>query len=174
MLSSDTVTNSYGTTENSCIESNDTTVTVDQSAKSTGSSVAAASGGAAILSSLSNLSSPQGLYMSMNQFQLILLTLLTNAYIPKKVVDYLAGMKSTTCSFGFIPFKKIPGFTSLIDWFYFKRTYYKLDYFGIESGSTFVDTFSLMCIFAIIVIIHSLIAVLYAFCRKNSESKSGK
>lgn len=148
--------------------------TVDQGTQTTGSSVAAASGGLALLSSLSNLSSPQGLWMSMNQFQLIIMTLLTNAYTPKKVVDYLAGMKTTTCSFGFLPFKKIPGFDRLVQWFDYDIKFYKLDYFGVESGSAFVNIFSLACILALIVFFHIFFLILYKAIYNKPKSKPSK
>jgi hypothetical protein len=43
-----------------------------------------------------NISTPQGLWMTMNQFQLILLLLLTNSYISESIVSYLTGLKAST------------------------------------------------------------------------------
>ena len=98
----------------------------------------------ALISSVANMSSPQTFWMTLKQFQLILLTLLTSAYIPSKIVKFMAGMKSSTCSFSFIPFDKMPIFDKLIDWIDIDLDYDKLDYFGIESGSSFVNVFSIL------------------------------
>ena len=108
----------------------------------------------------------------MNQFQLILLTLLTNTNIPDKIIDYLSGMKSTTCSFGFLPFDKIPGLSSLVDYLDFRVSYFKLDYFGIESGSTIVSAFSLICVFSLIFTCHVIFIILFKYMDINiPESK---
>ena len=97
----------------------------------TGQAAAAAAGGAAALFSFCNLSTPTGLWITMNQFQLILLLLLTKSSIPKSIVDYLSGLKATTCSFNFIPFKDIPWFYRLIEYLNSALPRKELDYFGI-------------------------------------------
>ena len=66
------------------------------------------------LLSICNLSTPHGLWMAIDQFQLILLLLLAKANIPQRVVDYLSGMKDTTWSFNIIPLKRFR--VSLILW----------------------------------------------------------
>ena len=73
-----------------------------------GQAVAGAAGGVAVVFSLWNISTPTGLWITMNQFQLIMLLLLTNSSIPLSIVAYLSGLKTTTCSFNFLPFKNIP------------------------------------------------------------------
>ena len=60
------------------------------------------------------------------------------------IVDYLTGLKATTCSFNAIPFKDIPGVDSAVDWFDSNLEFRELDYFGIVSGSSFVNNFSLL------------------------------
>ena len=106
--------------------------------------MAAAGVSFALFSSVANMSSPQTFWMTLKQFQLILLTLLTSAYIPSKIVKFLSGMKSSTCSFSFIPFDKMPGIDKIIDWLDIDLRYGKLDHFGIESGSAFVNVFSII------------------------------
>ena len=108
---------------------------------STGQAVAGAAGGASALFSFCNLSTPTGLWITMNQFQLILLLLLTKSNIPKSIVDYSSGLKATTCSFSFIPFKDISGFYRLIEYLNSSLPRKELDYFGIFSGSKFSSNF---------------------------------
>lgn len=103
----------------------------------------------------------------MNQFQLILLLLLTNAYIPKGVINYLVGLKATTCSFNFIPFKDIPGLNSAVGWMDSKIIQDELDYFGIFSGSSFVNNFSVLCIMVILALFHLLFTGFYLLLKSK-------
>ena len=107
----------------------------------------------------------------MNQFQLILLLLLTKSNIPKSIVDYLSGLKATTCSFNFIPFRKIPGLNRLVDSLDFALPNKNLDYFGIFSGSTLANNFSLIWFLLIFAVIHSIFWVVNKVLRKRVESK---
>ena len=121
-----------------------------------GQAISGVAGGASAVFSFWNLSTPSGLWITMNQFQLILLLLLTKSSIPRSIVDYLSGLKATTCSFNFIPFKDIPGFNFIINYLTFSLPKKELDYFGIFSGSTFANNFSLICILLIFSSVHSL------------------
>ena len=107
----------------------------------------------------------------MNQFQLIMLLLLTKSNIPRSIVSYLSGLKATTWSFSFIPFKNIPGLNKMVDKLDFKLPDKELRYFGIASGSTFVNNFSLICIILIFVAIHSLFQLIHRLFRQKIKSK---
>ena len=126
-----------------------------------------------VVMSMWNMSSPQGLWMTMNQFQLILLILLTGAFIPHIVVDYLSSLKASTWSFNFIPFKDIPGFDAFIEWLDTELDLPELDHFGLISGSAFVKNFSLICIIVILIGITLIFLVAYKNW-KPSEAKSAK
>lgn len=89
------------------------------------------------------MSTPQAVWMTMNQFQLILLLFLSGAFIPKMVEDYLKSMRLTTCSLNFIPFKDIPYIKEVIKYLDFVQVNDELDKFGIFSGSAIVNNFSL-------------------------------
>ena len=123
-------------------------------------SVVGVVGTTAILS-LWNLSTPQGIWITLNQFQLILLLLLTNSHIPIFIVDYLSGLKATTWSLNFIPFKDIPGFKKIIELIDFRMVNTNLRYFGLLSGSTIVNNFSLLWVFWIIFIFHLIFLPIY-------------
>ena len=127
--------------------------------------------GITALFSLCNLSTPSGLWITMNQFQLIMLLLLTKSRIPKSIVDYLAGLKATTWSFNFIPFKDIPGFDKLTNYFDFKLISKTLGYFGIFSGSTFSNNFSLMWILVLIIWIHLIYSTIQKLLLNKVKSK---
>ena len=96
------------------------------------------------VSSFISLSSPHGFFMIVKQFQLILLTLLTNVYIPNNIIEFTSGMKWFTCSFSFIPFHKIYGLDKLVDWFDSDLKFDRLKHFDIESGSSFINMLSIL------------------------------
>ena len=101
--------------------------------------------------------------MTANQFRLILMILLSGAYIPFIIVDYLSSLKATTCSFNFIPFKDIPGLDVVVEWFDTEIPISELYHFGFLSGSSFVNNFSLICIVLILFIITFIFLGLYKF-----------
>jgi len=129
--------------------------------------------GLSVVMSMWNLSTPQGLWMTMNQFQLILLILLTGAYVPNLIADYLSSLKATTWSFNFIPFKDIPGVDTFTDWLNSDIEIPELDHFGLISGSAFVNNFSLICIIVILIGFTLTFVVAYKNW-KPSEAKSAK
>ena len=149
----------------SCTITQSSLSTVAGLAKTSTQSVVGAVAGATAVFSLWNMSSPQGIWIAMNQFQLILLLLLTNSHIPKSIVDYLSGMKATTCSLNFIPFKDIPGLNTIVDWFRFDQSMDNLSYFGIFSGSSFSNNFSLICVFVIIMMTHLMFYLLFRYLK---------
>ena len=124
-----------------------------QKASVVNQSVVGAAAGATVVFSMCNLSTPQGVWITMNQFQLILLLLLTNSHIPQSIVDYLSGLKATTWSLNFVPFKDIPGVKTAIDWLDFGLDNNDLKHFGLLSGSTFVNNFSLVWVILMIIVI---------------------
>ena len=123
------------------------------------------------LFSLWSASAPTGLWITMNQFQLIMLLLLTKSNIPNSIASYLSGLKVTTWSLNFIPFKDIPGFDKMVNGIDFRLTYVELKYFGIKSGSTFANNFSLICIVLILIAIHCLFLLIYRLLIHKVKSK---
>ena len=136
-----------------------------------GQAVAGAAGGASAIFSVWNISAPTGLWITMNQFQLIMLLLLTKSNIPRSIVSYLSGLKATTCSFNFIPFKDIPGIGKMANDLDFGLPDKDLSYFGIISGSTFTNNFSLICIILIFVAIHSIYLLIHKLLKRKVMSK---
>ena len=158
--------------------SNNTWALLTNTSSSTSSSTSQAAvssivGASAVLS-MCNLSAPQGLWMTMDQFQLILLLLLAKANIPQKVVDYLSGMKDTTWSFNLIPFKDIPGISKLIESLDFLLDNNDLKYFGLFSGSFLVNNFSFIWIILIITLFQFFVIPTYLIWSKKSKPDTKK
>ena len=97
-----------------------------------------------LISALVSLSSPHRFFMIIKMFQLILLTLLTNAYIPNSIIEFMSGIDLFACSFSFIPFQKIYGLDRLVDWIDSDLKFNRLKHFDIESGSLFINIFSIL------------------------------
>ena len=161
----------YKLDNNSSIANNTCGIAHSASTETTSKAIVGAVAGISAAVSVWNLSAPQGLWMTLNQFQLILLLLLTNSQIPTKVVDYLSGMKSTTWSFNIIPFKDIPGISSLINLIDCPLNSSELNYFGLMSGSTLVNNFSLLWLLMIILWIQGIFLILYHKWRPSIVSK---
>ena len=100
-----------------------------------------------------------------------MLLLLTKSNIPRSIVSYLAGLKATTWSFNFIPFKDIPGFDTLNNFMDFKLPKKELDYFGVFSGSTFANNFSLLWLMMIIIAIHSVFTLINKLLKSKVKTK---
>ena len=154
--------------DNSNSSANSTT----ENSTTTSQTVAGATAGVTVAFSFWNMSSPQGIWIAMNQFQLILLLLLTNSRIPKSIENYLSGMKATTCSLNFIPFKNIPFIKEFVNWLDYNLIDTNLDNFGIFSGSTFVNNFSLLCFIILIIFVHFWYWLLYKWFKNKVESRS--
>ena len=67
-----------------------------------------------IIVSIFNISSPQGIWLIINQFQLYLLLFLTNAYLPPDIQEYLKGFKILLFAFKFININNLPIFGRFI------------------------------------------------------------
>ena len=113
-----------------------------------------------IVSAFWDLCTIQGIWIIIYQMQYILLLLLTNSRIPKSIRDYLSGLNAVTCSLNFIPFKNIPGLKSLFDWFSLSLANSNLSYFGMNSGSSFKNLFSLIWFIWLLIPFHMLFIIL--------------
>ena len=153
----------------SCLS--DSLNTISEMATTATQSIIGAVAGATALFSFWNMSSPQGIWIALNQFQLILLLLLTNSHIPKSIVNYLTGMKATTCSLNFIPFKDIPGVKILLNWFDYDLTDSNLESFGIFSGSSLLNNFSLIWVFVIIIVGHNIFHILFKCIQFDRQAR---
>ena len=132
-----------------------------QNAQTATQSIIGASMGMATAVSLMNMSSPVGLWSIINQFQMLMLLLLTGAFIPLTVKHYLSGMDFALNFFGLIPFYKVPLIADLYSWMKFEQYNDDLRDIGVEDGSTLVNNLSFLIILLLLIIFHMLIAIIY-------------
>jgi cysteine-rich repeat protein len=119
--------------------------------------------------SVSNLSSPTGLWQSMNIMQLFMLILLFQIYIPNKIVEALNSTKYFSLAFE-IPFvDKIPFISSTLDYLDFLPPKGHYDIMGVKSGSALVNIFCLSSILWFIWFLHILSYPLKLLGQKKSS-----
>ena len=140
-----------------------------QNAQTATQSTIGASMGVAAAVSLMNMSSPVGIWSIINQFQMLMLLILTGAFIPETVRQYLSGMDFVSLNFDFIPFIEVPLISDLYLWMKFDQTNDNLEDIGLDDGSTVVNNISFLVILLIFITLHLPIALIYT----STRSKAG-
>ena len=120
-----------------------------QNAQTATQSTMGTSMGVAAAISLMNMSSPIGVWSIVNQFQMLMLMILTGAFIPETVRQYLAGMDFVSFNFDFIPFIEVPLISDLYLWMKFEQTNDDFEDIGLDDGSTVVNNISFLVILLI-------------------------
>ena len=108
----------------------------------------------ALANSAVNLSSPIGIWSIVNLFQMLMLLILTGAFIPTTVKEYLSGMNFVLLNFDFIPFIDVPLVSDLYQWMKFGQKNDNLKDIGVDNGSTTVNNISFLAIILILAIMH--------------------
>ena len=125
--------------------------------------------GLSIGSSLLSMSSPQGAFSMINQFQMLILIPMIGSYIPNDVVVFITGMDFALLSFDFIPFEKIPLIGYIFEIFAYSQ---RFDYFsdiGLRSGSAFINQLKLMSIIFLTFLIHLCWVPLFIISNKMNS-----
>ena len=109
----------------------------------------------ALAISLFSLSSPTAVWSIINQLQLLILLLLTGAYIPDKVYNFLIGMEMLTLNLSFIPISDLPILSKFYDWMNFEQENAIYRDIGVKSGSSSLNNLALLLIIIIVIIFHT-------------------
>ena len=110
-----------------------------QNAQTTTQATIGVSMGLAAGASIVNLSSPVGIWLILHLFQILILLILTRAYIPEAVKQYLLGMNFNFANLSFIQFKDVPFVSEFYSWMEFDQLNDDLKYLEVSSGSTFIN-----------------------------------
>jgi cysteine-rich repeat protein len=130
----------------------------------------AAMAGTAIASS-ANMSTPNGMWQSMNIMQLFMLILLLGVYLPKRVKNLLLANSFLSSSFK-IPFiEHFYAVKNILGYFDFSQENPYLHSIGIESGSTFNNTFSQFLALTSIIFLHLALIPLRNWGPKKEGSR---
>ena len=114
----------------------------------------------ALANSAVNLSSPIGIWSIVNLFQMLMLLILTGAFISTTVKEYLSGMDFVLVNFDFIPLVDISLISDLYTWMKFGQKNENLKNIGVDDGSTAVNNISFFIIILILVVIHIPIIII--------------
>ena len=112
-----------------------------------------------MFSSIISSSSISNIWAIIGQLQLLFFLILTRSNIPKDVIDFITGSNYILLLFNFIPLSKAQNAISWLNWINYDQNDYLLDKIGIQSGSTYVNNFSLF-IFLFFIIPPHLIMIL--------------
>mmetsp|Transcript_12717 Transcript_12717/g.11284 ORF Transcript_12717/g.11284 Transcript_12717/m.11284 type:complete len:104 (+) Transcript_12717:389-700(+) len=96
----------------------------------------------------------------LNLIQLYMLLLLTGAYFPKDVRDYISNMEFAMISLDFIPFEKIPAISFPMKSLNFDQASVPLKDIGIDSGSSFTSNISFLLMVFLIFFVHFCVFLL--------------
>ena len=116
----------------------------------------------AALISVVKMTSPIGMWSIVNQFQMLLLLLLSRAFIPDKIREYLLGMDFTLMNFNFIPLNEVPMISIPYDWIEYEQYDTNLQDIGVENGSTAANNLSFIVMIMMFITLHIPIAMMYS------------
>ncbi|CAI2371845.1 unnamed protein product [Moneuplotes crassus] len=114
-----------------------------------------------------SMTSPQGAWSMVNQIQVLMLMPLTECYFPADVISFLTSMSFTMFSLNFIPLQSIPGIKETLGYVDHDQTDDYVYEMQIKSGSTFINSFSFICIIGFISIFHLCLYII----KKDVELK---
>ena len=139
----------------------------------TGAMVAGAIGiVAASLTSALTMSSPQGMWSVLNQFQTLTFLLLTRAYFPEETSGSFTGLSQiTNFSFDFMPFPNLDFLSGFLSWFNLPTPGNISSKLGLKSGSTFFNNISLFLNILIVVFIHIIFIIVKRLLNKRLDKR---
>ena len=105
-----------------------------------------------VLTAVIERTSFSAFWLMVNQLQLTSLLGLTGVYVPHEVTERIKGVEFASFLFSFIPVIDIFPDGAFKKWIDFEQTDQKLTDIGLESGSTFVSSFTLLIILLLLTI----------------------
>lgn len=106
----------------------------------------AASVGSAVMA----LSSPQGAFSIINQFQMTLLIPMIDDYLPADVEKFILGMSFTLFSLDFIPIENIPIVAEIREALDYDQDNSYMKDLGMKSGSAFINQLKLLFVLTLL------------------------
>ena len=126
-------------------------------AVATSTGTVALGGGMAAGSSLLSGSPPVGFYFILHQFQMIILMLMIDPFIPQSLRDYMKSQDFVMVNFNFIPVEDLPLIDILVDSMHSEQTSQSFRDLGFDSRSTFVNNISLFITVLFLAFLHFLL-----------------
>jgi hypothetical protein len=117
--------------------------------------VAGAGAAASILSGLTSLSNPTGLWQIINTMQLFMLILLLDIYLPIRIRNVYNASRGYALSFDISFIAKIPFLDDVYHYFDFISPRENYSMLGIDSGSTLINIISFILLLMAVGIAHT-------------------
>ena len=119
-----------------------------------------------LASSILSFSSFTTIWTIMNQIQTLFFVLLTRVYLPYDVIYFIVGLNFAMFPYDYFSFKSSSASTSINDLFNINQEDDILSQMGLESGSTFVNNYSLFLAIVIYALINLYIIILSKLVNK--------
>jgi cysteine-rich repeat protein len=129
---------------------------------------------ASVVSGVTNLSSPTGLWQMMNLMQLFMLILLFDIYLPVKVIDVLNSNNYFSLSFEVPLIEKIPYVAPSLVYLDFSPPKSNYNVLGIDSGSALLSVLSFTSLLIVIFLLHIWVIPCRDFGANQKLNKKGK
>ena len=124
-----------------------------------------------IMTSILNVSSPQWLWMICNQFQLMLLLPLTEAFIPENIVKMFSGNNFINFNYNFVPIVDSPISRDFTDYFGNDQNNDSLQNLGAVYKRSILNHISLMTLIAFVVFVHVVSFVPKLWFKQSDNDK---
>ena len=118
--------------------------------------------------------SPQSMWMICNQFQLLLLLPLTDAFIPEDVINYFTGNIFINFNYNFIPIVDSPISRDFTDYFGNDQNNDSLQNLGAVYKRSILNHISLLTLIAFVIFVHALSFVPKLWLKNSDSDKCWK
>ncbi|CAI2375332.1 unnamed protein product [Moneuplotes crassus] len=129
---------------------------------------------ATIATSITSLSSPNGIYSIINQLQLYALLPMVGSFLTAKVANVILGMDFTLLSFDFMQTRIIWPFCTLNNCMSYPQEDSYLENLGYRSGSSLINTLPILCILIFLMTFHLLLLCISCACKKTPSNTKRK
>lgn len=123
--------------------------------------------------SILTLSSPQVIWLEINQFQLLILLPLTGAFMPEEVRDYLLSffLYSFNFNLNFLFSDQKDSYNAFLESFGFDHPNKQLEIVGLQYTSTLLNCFMLLLTLGVLLLIHGVVLLMYKFAHQPKLQK---
>ena len=132
-----------------------------QNAQTTTQAMIGATMAIAMFLSILNMTSPAGVWLILGLYQMLMLLILTRAFIPEVVRQYLTGMNFALMNFNFIPYIRIPFIYEAHEWIKFEQNSEDMKDIAISDGSTIINNVLFLAMLLVFILVHMPIALIY-------------
>lgn len=120
-----------------------------------------------ILDSMASGSSSASAFCMINTVQLLLLLPLIPEYMPETVINFMYGLNVCLGAFSFLKLGGIAAINSVVKWFEFDQNNSYLYVIGLQSKSSFVNTYQMLGFMLILPFVHALVWMIKCWIKKK-------